>query len=183
MNLATYPEQSERPFADAATHERMREFLDRESELIDSRRYRPWLEMVTEDFSYRMPVPVTPDNPEKPHFDPDSLILDETRETLTEHWFRRYEPDMWEIAWGEVPPVRLRHLVGNVRVRMIEDGVFDVRSNALVTATRQSDQSNLLAVERFDVIEAAAANHPRLRSRFVVAETTVIQFATLRVVL
>lgn len=182
MNLATYPEQSERAFADAATHERMRAFLDRESELIDARNYRPWLDLVSEDFSYRMPVPVTPDNPEAPHFDPDSLIIDETRETLTEHWFRRFEPDMWEMAWGEVPPVRLRHFVSNVRVRVIEEGLYDVRSNALVTATRQSDQSNVLAVERFDVIEAAG-EETRLRSRFVVAETTVIQFATLRVVL
>lgn len=182
MNVATYPEQSQRAFADAATHERMREFLDRESELIDARRYRPWLDLVSEDFSYRMPVPVTPDNPEAPHFDPESLIIDETRETLTEHWFRRFEPDLWEIAWGEVPPVRLRHFISNVRVRVIEAGRYDVRSNALVTATRQSDQSNILAVERFDVIEGEG-DELRLRSRFVVAETTVIEFATLRVVL
>lgn len=182
MNVAAYPEQTERAFADAATHERMREFLDREAELIDSRRYRAWLELVAEDFSYRMPVPITPDNPEAPHFDPEGLIIDETRETLTEHWFRRFEPDMWEIAWGEVPPVRLRHLVGNVRARVIGDGRYDVRSNALVTATRQSEQSNLLAVERFDVIETEG-EETRLRSRFVVAETTVIEFATLRVVL
>lgn len=182
MNIATYPDDFERDFADLETHARLRSFLDREAELIDSRRYRDWLDLVVEDFSYRVPVPITPDSPDAPHFDPDGMIIDETRETLTEHWFRRFEPDLWEMAWGEVPPVRLRHLVGNVRVRVIEEGVYDVRSNALVTGTRQSGQSNLLAVERFDVVESTA-ELTRLRSRFVVAESTVLEFASLRVVL
>ncbi len=182
INLATYPERDDREFAGAAIHSRLRAFLDREAELIDSRRYREWLDLVAEDFSYRMPVPITPDNPEAPHFDPEGLIIDESRETLTEHWFRRFEPDMWEMAWGEVPPVRLRHFVTNVRARVIEEGLFDLRSNALVTATRQSEQSDMLAVERFDVVESTEAR-TRLRSRYVVAETTVLEFATLRVVL
>ena len=182
MNIAAYPPDVGREFADAKVHERLRLFLDREAELIDSRIYRPWLDLVTEDFSYRMPVPITPDTPDSPHFDPDALIIDETRETLTEHWFRRFEPDMWEMAWGEVPPVRLRHFVTNVRARVIEAGVYDVRSNALVTATRQSEQSNTLAVERFDVIESTE-EETRMKSRFAVAETTVLEFATLRVVL
>lgn len=182
MNLASYPETNDLPFADEAVHAHLRGFLDREAELIDSRRYREWLDFVTEDFSYRMPVPITPDNPEAPHFDPDGIITDETRETLMEHWFRRFERDMWEIAWGEVPPVRLRHFVTNVRARVIEDGLYDLRSNALVTAARQSAQADVLAVERFDVVESSAAG-TRLRSRFTVAETTVLEFATLRVVL
>lgn len=182
MNFATYPAEVERQFADEAVHARLRAFLDREAELIDNRRYREWLDLVSEDLSYRMPVPITPDNPEAPHFDPDGLIIDETRETLAEHWFRRLEPDMWEMAWAEVPPVRLRHFVSNVRARVIDEGVYDLRSNALVTGTRQSEQSNLLAVERFDVVESSP-ERTRLRSRFVVAETTVIEFAQLRVVL
>lgn len=182
MNLANYPETDDRPFADDGVHARLRGFLDREAELIDSRRYREWLGLVTEDFSYRMPVPITPDNPEAPHFDPDGIITDETRETLTEHWFRRFEPDMWEIAWGEVPPVRLRHFVTNVRARILGEDIYDLRSNALVTAARQSEQANILAVERFDVVESTA-ERTRLRSRFTVAETTVLEFASLRVVL
>lgn len=182
MNLATYPETNERRFADDAVHRRLHAFLDREAELIDSRRYREWLDLVSADFNYRMPVPITPDNPEAPHFDPDAMIIDESRETLMEHWFRRFEPDMWEMAWGEVPPVRIRHFVTNVRARVIEDGRYDLRSNALVTGVRQSAQANMLSVERFDVV-ASDENETRLLSRFVVAETTVLEFASLRVVL
>jgi 3-phenylpropionate/cinnamic acid dioxygenase small subunit len=170
------------PFADLDTHASIRHFLDRESELIDDRNYQEWLELVDEEFVYRMPVTFTPDNPAKPHFDPDAFIIDETRETLTEHWFRRFEPDMWEIAWSESPPVRYRHLVSNVRVRRTEDDdVFDVRSNVLLSAARQSDQPTLLAAERFDLI-ARASSDWRLRRRYVILDATVVEFAHMRVV-
>ena len=170
-------------FASAQHHAEIRMFLDREAEFIDGRRFADWLELVTEDFSYRMPVPYTPDNPEAPHYDPDALVISETRETLIDHWFRRFEPDMWEMAWAENPPVRYRHFVSNVRVRETGSAdVYDVRSNAIVSATRQSDQPTLLVVERFDQVVRRGGNW-RLRSRLVVTETTVIEFAQLRVVL
>lgn len=169
-------------FADADTHSSIRHFLDREAELIDDRNYRDWLRLVDQDFIYRMPVTFTPDNPAKPHWDPNAFIIDETRETLTEHWFRRFEPDMWEIAWSESPPVRYRHFVSNVRVRETgEDDVFDVRSNVLLSAVRQSDQPTLLAAERFDLI-ARGSGDWCLRRRYVILDATVVEFAHMRVV-
>ena len=89
---------------------------------------------------------------------------------------------MWEIAWAEVPPVRFRHFVSNVRVRILEDGLYDVRSNCLLTATRQSDQARLLPVERFDVI-AESHSELKLRSRVAIPETTVFDFPQLRIIL
>ena len=183
MARVAYVGDDDAVFADEATHARVRLFLDREAELLDGRHYRAWLDLVCEDFTYRMPVPITPDNPVAPHYDPEALVIDETRETLAEHWFRRSEPDMWEMAWAEVPPVRYRHLISGPRVRVLQPGrCYEVRTNALVAATRQSDQSSLLAVERFDVIEESSEGL-KLRSRFVVPETTVLQFPQLRVVL
>jgi 3-phenylpropionate/cinnamic acid dioxygenase small subunit len=169
-------------FADLETHASMRHFLEREAELIDDRNYRDWLRLVDDDFVYKMPVTFTPDNPAKPHHDPNAFIIDETRETLTEHWFRRFEPDMWEIAWSESPPVRYRHFVSNVRVRTTEDDdVFDVRSNVLLSAARQSDQPTLLAAERFDLISRAGSDWC-LRRRYVILDATVVEFAHMRVV-
>ena len=40
-------------------HLRAHEFLVREAELLDQRRYREWLELLTDDIVYRMPVRVT----------------------------------------------------------------------------------------------------------------------------
>jgi 3-phenylpropionate/cinnamic acid dioxygenase small subunit len=176
------PTGAARAFADLDAHASIRHFLEREAELIDDRNYRDWLRLVDEDFVYKMPVTFTPDNPAKPHYDPDVFIIDETRETLTEHWFRRFEPDMWEIAWSESPPVRYRHFVSNIRVRVTEDDdVFDVRSNVLLSAARQSDQPTLLAAERFDLI-ARAGSDWCLRRRYVILDATVVEFAHMRVV-
>ena len=168
--------------ASPALHEEVRLFLSLEAEMIDDRRFADWLDVVTDDFSYRMPVPVTPDNPAAVHYDESALIIDENRETLTEHWFRRFDPDMWEMAWAENPPVRYRHFITNVRVRETADGnVYGVRSNVIVTATRQSNQPDTLYIERFDTL-VRTANGWRLHGRFVVAESTVIEFAQLQVV-
>lgn len=180
--LAPSPQDAARPWADDQVHGRIRVFLEREAEMLDNRWYKDWLDLVDEEFVYQIPVPVTPDNPAAPHYAVDGLIVDETRETLAEHWFRRLEPDMWEIAWGEVPPVRFRHFVCDVRVRILDETRYDVRSNVLVTAVRQSDQPTLMPVERFDVI-AEGDSGLRLRSRFAVPETTVLEFAQLRAIL
>lgn len=184
MTGATIPRRATlRPFATAEVRHEIREFLDQEAEMIDDRRFGEWLSIVAADFTYRMPVPVTPDNPATPHYDARAFIIDENRGTLAEHWFRRYESDMWEIAWAENPPVRYRHFITNVRVRETEiEDTFDVRSNVIVTGTRQSDQPTPLYVERFDTI-ARQDDGWVLRARFVVPESTVIDFAQLRVVL
>lgn len=78
--------------------------------------------------------------------------------------------------------MRFRHFVTNVRVRILSDSRYDVRSNVLLAATRQSDQSNLMAVERYDIVEEGSQG-ARLMSRFVVPETTVLEFPQLRVIL
>ena len=173
---------SELPFASPEIHTEVRAFLDREAELIDDRRFADWLALVTDDFTYRMPVPITPDNPMTPAHDESALVIDETRETLAEHWFRRFEPDMWEMAWAENPPVRYRHFITNVRVREAEaDGEYDVRSNVIVTGSRQSDRTIPLYVERFDTL--VEQDGLRLKQRFVVADAALLEFAQLRVIL
>jgi 3-phenylpropionate/cinnamic acid dioxygenase small subunit len=181
VTAAAGPEASTGPFASTEVHAEVRAFLDREAEMIDARRFADWLAVVTDDFTYRMPVPVTPDNPTAAHYDASALIIDENRETLAEHWFRRFDPDMWEMAWAENPPVRYRHFITNVRVRETEAGVYDVRSNAIVTATRQSDPPTPLYVERFDKV--VRDEGLLLRERVVVPEGTMLEFAQLRVIL
>lgn len=170
-------------FAPADVHAELRLFLDREAELIDDRRFADWLALVAEGFVYRMPVPFTPDNPTARHYDAEAFIIDENRETLAEHWFRRFDPDMWEMAWAENPPVRYRHYITNVRVRETTDpATYQVRSNVIVTATRQSDPPDHLYIERFDKI-VRSDDGWLLSERFVVPESSVISFAQLRVVL
>jgi 3-phenylpropionate/cinnamic acid dioxygenase small subunit len=169
--------------ASPEVHAELSAFLAFEAEALDSRRFADWVELVDEQFTYRVPVPITPDNPAAPAYDEHAFIVDESRETLIEHWFVRYEPEMWEIAWSENPPVRFRHFVTNVRVRETEQpDVLDVRSNAIVTAARQSSATTTLHVERFDLVRRGPAGL-RLMRRFAVVDEALLDFSQLRVVL
>lgn len=171
------------PLAEVATQVEITTFLALESELFDSRQFAGWVELVDEDFVYQVPVPLTPDNPVAPAYDDQAFLIEETRETLIGHWFSRYEPEMWEIAWAENPPVRFRHFITNVRVRQAEEAdVFDVRSNAIVSAVRQSSPTTTLHVERFDRVRRRDGEL-RLARRFAVTDESLIDFAQLRVIL
>jgi len=85
---------------------------------------------------------------------------------------------MWEMAWSENPPVRYRHFVTNIRVRATDEpDVLDARSNVIVSAVRQSSPTTTLHAERFDLIVRTGGGM-RLRSRFVVIDETVLDFAS-----
>jgi 3-phenylpropionate/cinnamic acid dioxygenase small subunit len=169
--------------ASPEVHAEVAAFLAFESEALDSRRFAEWVDLVEEDFTYRVPVPITPDNPAAPAYDEHAFIIDESRQTLIDHWFVRYEPEMWEIAWSENPPVRYRHFVTNVRVRETDrPDVLDVRSNAIVSATRQSSPTTTLHVERFDLVRRRPEGL-RLMRRFAVTDEALLNFSQLRVVL
>ncbi|SEG91938.1 3-phenylpropionate/cinnamic acid dioxygenase, small subunit [Thermomonospora echinospora] len=158
-------------------------FLAVEAELIDDRRYAEWLDVVTDDFTYTVPVPVTPDNPFAPHHDPEALLLDESKDSIRHLWFRRLEADMHEFAWGENPPPQLRHFVTNVRAYLTGDpDELAVRSNVLVVGRRQSDQPKYLSAERFDTLRRGAAGL-LLARRHAVLDQTVIDFPQPRVLL
>jgi 3-phenylpropionate/cinnamic acid dioxygenase small subunit len=169
--------------ADAKTHLEVTTFLALEAELIDNRSFREWVDLVNESFTYRVPVPVTPDNPAAPAYDSEAFVIDETRQTLIDHWFSRSEPEMWEIAWAENPPVRFRHFVTNVRVRHADGpAVLDVRSNAIVSATRQSSPTTTLHVERRDTI-LRVDGALRLGARVAIPDESLLDFAQLRAIL
>ena len=170
-------------FADSETHREVDLFLAHEAELADSRRYWEWVELVTDDFTYQVPVPRTPETPFAHHYDVRSMLIDESKWSMASQWFKRIDPDIYELSWAENPPVRFRHFVSNIRVRLTDDPThFDVRSNVLLTAVRQSDSSKYLTAERFDTI-VRTPEGLRLKRRWGVLDATVIDFPQMRIIL
>lgn len=170
-------------FASLDDHRAVDLFLARESELIDSRRYWEWADLVEEGFTYQVPVPRTPDNPFSPHYDDRAMFIDESKWSLTQQWFRRLDQDVVELSWAENPPVRFRHFVSNVRVRLTDDpDVLDVRSNLMLVGVRQSDLPKYITAERFDTVVRHGGDL-RLRRRWAVLDETLIDFPQLRIVL
>ncbi|HET7327122.1 MAG TPA: 3-phenylpropionate/cinnamic acid dioxygenase subunit beta [Nocardioidaceae bacterium] len=118
-----------------------------EAYILDHQEYPAWLELLTEDIHYYMPIKVTTalgagfdTAPEMAHFDEDKYSLS-----------RRVARFATEHAWTEDPPSRLRHFVTNVRTfatdredeLVVDSAVLlfrsrgDVREHALVSAGRE----------------------------------------------
>lgn len=82
-----------------------------EAWMLDAQAYEDWLELLTDDIHYLMPVRVTTalgagydTSPGMAHFDEDKYSLS-----------RRVARFLTEHAWTEDPPSRLRHHLTNVR--------------------------------------------------------------------
>lgn len=170
-------------FADPAVQAEITLFLAREAGLLDDRQFHAWVEIVAEDFVYQVPTPVTPDSPFKPHYDDRSLLIDESRWSMSTQWFRRFDEDIYETAWGENPPVRFRHFVTNIRALVTADPhEYIVHSNVMLVGTRQSNAPKYLTGERTDTIVRRGDRLLLLR-RWVVLDQTLLDFPQLRIIL
>src|SRR5919108_1876002 len=91
------------------------EFLYREAELLDERRYEEWLELLAEDVRYWMPM--------RRNVRFGELEREFTREGLDINWFdegkdtltRRVEQILSRGHWGEEPLSRICHIGSNVQ--------------------------------------------------------------------
>jgi 3-phenylpropionate/cinnamic acid dioxygenase small subunit len=171
-------------FADSTAQSEIATFIAYEAALLDDRRFHEWVELVSDDFVYQVPTPITPDSPFKPHYDDRSMLIDESKWSMSTQWFRRFDEDIYEMAWGENPPVRFRHFVTNiVALRTDESGVYEVNSNVLLVATRQASTPKYVTGKRTDTVARRDDGQLELRRRWVVLDQVVIDFPQLRIIL
>ena len=145
------------------THDVTR-FLYREARLLDERRFREWLALLTDDLRYWMagrsnPYPqvskalVILDSDRYSEADvtrDDELaIFDETKATLGQR-IARLETGM---AWAEDPPSRTRHLLSNIEVEP-GDMASEVKvyTNFLVYRNRAEREQDFYIGARQDVL-------------------------------
>jgi phthalate 3,4-dioxygenase subunit beta len=118
-----------------------------EAYLLDAQDYQRWLDLLTDDVHYLMPVRVTTAAAAGYDTAPGAAHFDENKYSLS----RRVARFLTEHAWTEDPPSRLRHHITNVRTfatadaghLVVDSGVLlfrsrgDVREPALVSAGRE----------------------------------------------
>jgi ethylbenzene dioxygenase beta subunit len=154
-------------------------FLMHEAEVLDERHEREWLEMLTDDVEYLMPVRVNRERAEGRGFSEEAFYFEETRGSL-ELRVRRFET---EFAWAEDPPSRTRHFVTNVRVAPGEEDEIAVRSNLLLYRSRGSEpKHDMLSAERQDVLRKEDGQW-KLRKRVILLDHSVLETHNLSVFL
>jgi 3-phenylpropionate/cinnamic acid dioxygenase small subunit len=140
------------------------QFLYREARLLDERRFHEWLELLTDDVRYWMPVRsnrypkaskaisiLDPDRYAEGELakEDELAILDETKETLA----RRVARLDTGMAWAEDPPSRTRHLIANIEVEPGEsESVLKVSSNFIVYRNRGETEQDFYVGGRQDVL-------------------------------
>ena len=131
------------------------EFLYREAELLDERCFNEWLDLLTEDVRYWMPmrrnVKFGELDREFTREGQDINWFDEGKQTLTQ----RVNQILTGVHWAEEPLSRVCHIVSNVRVvkalPSVESPVsVDVKCRFLVYRNRVETETDILLGRRED---------------------------------
>lgn len=174
------PQKEEKEYLqNAAIREACVEFLYREAEVLDNRDLHGWLELLTDDISYEMPVRVTRERNQK-EFSEKSYFFKEDYSSLQAR-VSRFDT---EHAWSENPPSRSRRFVTNVRIQESDaDAEVNVKSNILIyRAQGDTVDYDLLPAERHDVLRLVEDEF-RLASRQVFFNQTILASKNLSIFL
>lgn len=171
------------PFNDIR-HLEAHQFLVDEAYLLDAQQYEAWLETLTDDIHYVMPVRVTTARgagfDSSPARGPGMAHFDEDKYSLTQ----RVARFATEHAWTEDPPSRLRHFVTNVRTFADEEpGHLVVESAELLFRSRGDvNESALLSCGREDLLRRCDGGW-KLARRTITADEAVLRMQNLAVFL
>jgi len=144
------------------------DFLYFEAELLDDRKLREWLDLLTDDVRYWMPIRHNPlersedlsDELAKPG---EGYYFDDDKKSLRIRVERVYS----KTAWAEIPPSRTRHLISNIRVKKDDGSEIEVHANFLVYRTRMETDQDIFVGMRQDVLR-------RINGGFKIAKRTII---------
>jgi 3-phenylpropionate/cinnamic acid dioxygenase small subunit len=149
------------------------DFLYREADLLDERRYEEWLELFTEDAHYWMPLRrnVPRDEPEREFTRQgvDTNWFDEGKDTLT----RRVRQILTGVHWAEEPPSRICHIISNVQVMHARSDEVEVRSRFIVYRNRVETETDFLVGKREDLLRRVNGDW-RIARRKIVLDQSVL---------
>ena len=143
------------------------DFLFHEADLLDDRRFDEWVDLLTDDVRYWMPVRHNPQGKgpvEAELAAPDgNYYFNDTKETLA----IRVKRLGLENAWAEQPPSRTRHLVTNIRIKNARGPELEVHSNFLAYKTRLEQDRDIFVGKREDILR-------RIEGQLKIARRTII---------
>ena len=152
-----------------------------EASLLDERRFEEWLELLTEDVHYFMPLRRNVRygqhaERENTRAGLDAAWFDEGKDTLTQ----RVRQIGTGIHWAEEPLSRVSHLITNVRITGEAGGPepgeheeIDAESRFLVYRNRVEDETDVFVGKRHDRLRRTAGGL-RIARRTVLLDQSVL---------
>ena len=130
-------------------------FLYHEANLLDDRRYEEWLDLLTDDVRYWVPM--------RRNVKFGELEREFTREGQDINWFdegkttltQRVRQILTGVHWAEEPLSRLSHLVTNVEITEVTPGAADaeevsLRCRFIIYRNRVATETDILVGRRED---------------------------------
>jgi len=148
------------------------EFLYREAALLDDRKLDEWLELLTDDIHYWMPIrrTTTAREVEKEFTEPGGMaFFDDDKKMLT----MRVQRLAIGRAWAEDPPSRTRRNVSNVRILEIDGDETLIAANFQLYRTRLNSEEDCWIGRREDLLRRVEGEL-KLARRHLFLEQTVI---------
>jgi 3-phenylpropionate/cinnamic acid dioxygenase small subunit len=154
------------------------EFLYQEAELLDERRFEDWLDVLTEDIRYWMPIRRNVKfgelEREFTRQGQDINWFDEGKDTLT----RRVAQILTGVHWAEEPLSRICHTVSNVQVLNATPSATDakevsVKCRFMIYRNRVETETDLLVGKREEVLRKEAGQW-KIAERKVILDQNVL---------
>jgi 3-phenylpropionate/cinnamic acid dioxygenase small subunit len=154
--------------------EEVEQFLYKEADLLDSRQFAEWIELIADDIHYHMPIRrnVKFGEQHRENSDATSEIswFDEGKRTLS----GRVRQIMTGVHWCEEPFSRIRHIVSNVRVVSVDGDEVRVDSNFFVWQNRLQTEVNVFVGKREDVLRRDSETGWKIAKRLILLDQNVL---------
>ena len=163
----------------ALLQQEIEEFLYREADLLDERRYEEWLALVAEDVRYWMPI--------RRNVKVDDLEREFTREGLDISWFdegketltRRVRQIQTGIHWAEEPVSRISHMVSNIRLIEVnpsagEPAEVALKCRFLIYRNRVETETDILVGKREDLLRRVDGQWKIARRKIVLDQNVLL---------
>ncbi len=149
-------------------------FLYAEAELLDERRFEAWLDLLTEDVRYWMPmrrnVKFGEQTRENTRERQDMNWFDEGKETLTQ----RVRQILTGVHWAEEPLSRVCHMVSNVQILQASAEEVTVSSRFLVYRNRLETETDFFVGKRQDVLRKVNGQWKIARRQIILDQNVLL---------
>jgi biphenyl 2,3-dioxygenase beta subunit len=143
-----------------------------EAALLDERRFAEWLDLLTPDVHYWMPIrrTVTLANADREFTQPGDMAFFDDDKPLLEARVRKLGTGY---SWSEDPPSRTRHLIHNVRIVADAGDELVVESNFHLYRSRLDSEEDSWIGRRRDRLRRVEGEL-RIAERHIFLEQTLI---------
>lgn len=149
------------------------QFFIQEAELLDSRQFEDWLDLLTDDIRYWMPLARNQEmgdwGGEYSKEGKDLNWFDESKFELEQ----RVKQIMTGLHWAEEPVSRTSHMVSNLQIDDKEDGTIQTRCRFLVYRNRTETETDFFVGKRHDTLRREGGSF-RIAAREIFLDQSVL---------